>query len=93
VGITGMSDIFIERRKNPARKKPVDLAYQVVWNPEQKNYEVHRAGEPTGGASRSRDTAIAQAVREAQVEAGKGTRVAVYATRDGRQTAEWTSWS
>ncbi|HJR55148.1 MAG TPA: hypothetical protein VJ798_01105 [Rhizomicrobium sp.] len=88
-----MSDIFIERRKNPARKKQIDLAYQVVWNPQRQNYEVHRAGAPTGGSSRSRDTAIAQAIRKAQVEAGTGTRVAVYATREGKQTAEWTSWS
>ena len=88
-----MSDMPVsERRKNPARKK-MDLTYQVIWNPERRSFDVHRAGSPTGSFAQDKDVAVGLAVRDAQAEAQKAGRVAVYSTLNGKQQTEWTSWS
>jgi hypothetical protein len=89
-----MDDIpFADRRRNPARKKSVDLAYQVIWNPTRKGFDIHRGGVPTGSFAHDREAAIGLAVQSAQAEARPDRRVAVYSHLEGRQRAEWTSWS
>jgi hypothetical protein len=80
-----------DRRKNPARRKPIDLAYHVFWNSVRRTFDVHRAGAANGSFARNRETAIGLAIREAQKDAGQGLKVAVYSTLDGRQHTEWTS--
>ena len=80
-----------ERRKNLARKKPIDLAYQVIWNAERRTFDVNRAGAPTGSFARDRATAIGLAIRLAEKDAKQGLRVEVYSRLNGRQNTEWSS--
>ena len=82
---------MVERRKNPARKKRVDLVYQVVWNADRKTYDVHRAGAANGRFARDKDAAIGLAIQEAQLEAKKGAKVSVCSIVNGSQQTEWTS--
>jgi hypothetical protein len=80
-----------ERRKNPARKKQIDLAYQVIWNPERKTFDIFRAGASTGSFACDRSTAIGLAIRDAQKDAQQGLKVVVYSRLDGDQHTEWSS--
>jgi hypothetical protein len=80
-----------ERRKNPARKKQIDLVYQVIWNAERRSFDVIRAGDPTGSFARDRTTAIGLAIRDAEKDAKQGLKVVVYSRLDGRQNIEWSS--
>ena len=80
-----------DRRKNPARKKPIDVAYQVTWNAERRTFDVFRGGELTGGFARDRATAIGLAIRDAEQDARQGLKVVVYSRLDGRQNTEWSS--
>jgi hypothetical protein len=82
---------MVERRKNPARKKRVDLVYQIVWNANRKTYDVLRAGAANGSFARDKDTAINMAIREAELEAQKGVKVQVCSLANGSQQTEWTS--
>jgi hypothetical protein len=82
---------MVERRKNPARKKRVDLVYQIVWNASRKTYDVLRAGQSNGSFARDKDTAIGLAIREAQAEAQNGVKVQVCSVANGSQQTEWTS--
>jgi hypothetical protein len=81
----------LERRKNPARKKHVDLVYQVVWNSDRKTFDVHRAGTPNGSHASDKGAAIDLAIRDAQLDARQGFKVAVYSIHDGCQHVDWTS--
>ena len=63
-----------DRRKNPARKKPIDLAYQGTWNAERRTFDIFRAGAPTGNFARDRATAVGLAIREAEKDAKEGSR-------------------
>ena len=80
-----------DRRKNPARKKLIDVAYQVLWNAERRTFDVDRAGAPTGSFARDRATAIGLAIRDAEKDAQQGLKVVVYSRLDGRQNIEWSS--
>ena len=80
-----------ERRKNAARKKPVDIAYQVVWNEQGRAFQVLRAGEPTGALLRDKNRAIGLAIHDAGRDAQRGLKVVVYSRQDGRQSVEWSS--
>jgi hypothetical protein len=80
-----------ERRKNLARKKPIDVAYQVTWNAERRTFDVFRAGVVTGSFARDRTTAIGLAIRAAEKDAEQGLMVVVYSRLNGRQNTEWSS--
>ena len=80
-----------ERRKNPARRKTVDVAYQIVWNAARRGFDVHRAGVATGGFGGDKAAAIALAIREAAADKAAGHKVVVYSTLDGSQNVEWSS--
>ena len=80
-----------ERRKNAARKKTIDIAYQVIWNEEGRAFQILRAGQPTGALLRDKSRAIGLAVFEAGQDANRGLKVVVYSRQDGRQTIEWSN--
>ena len=83
--------VMPERRKNAARKNPVDVAYQVIWNEEGRAFQVLRAGQPTGALLRDKSRAIALAIHDAGRDAQRGLKVVVYSRQDGRQTVEWSN--
>jgi hypothetical protein len=86
-----MTDPTFERRKNPARKKTVDVAYEVRWNDERRTFDIYRANVKTGSFARDRATAIGLARREAEAEPS-GHTVTVSFLQDGEMIMEWTSW-
>ena len=43
-----MPDLDFERRRNSARKKTVDVTYEVRWNSEGRTFDIYRANIKTG---------------------------------------------
>jgi hypothetical protein len=86
-----MTDTKPERRKNPARKKTVDVGYEVRWNGERRTFDIYRANVKTGGFARDRSTAIGLARRDAEAEP-PGRTVTVSYLMDGELKVEWSSW-
>lgn len=83
--------LHAERRRNAARRKDIDIAYQVLWNEQARAFEVLRAGQSTGNMMRDKARAISFAIFEAGLDAKAGLKVVVYSRQDGRQTTEWSN--
>jgi hypothetical protein len=86
-----MADRDAERRKNPARKKTVDVGYEVRWNADRRTFDIYRCDVKTGGFARDRATAIGLARRDAEAEP-PGRTVTVSCLLDGELKVEWSSW-
>jgi len=79
-----------ERRKNPARKRPIGVIYLVSQDDDGKRWTITRDDKPTGGFARDKATAIGMAYREASVElASSAIPISVWSVQNGKRTKEW----
>jgi len=84
-----MADPKSERRKNPARKRAVDVAYEVRWNAERRTFDIYRSNVKTGGFARDKATAVGLARRDAEGEA-QDLSATVSSLQDGDLKVEWS---
>ena len=85
-----MTDSTPERRKNPARKKTVDVGYEIRWNGDRRTFDIYRCNVKTGGFARDRATAVGLARRDAEAEP-PGRMVTVSCFQEGELIVEWST--
>jgi len=75
------------------RRVRPDHEFRIIWSRDQVRFDICRDGIPTGAHAKTKESAVATAIREASTEANStGRFVVVTSTLDGRRVLEWDGY-
>ena len=87
----------LKERKILSLKRPLDLKkpaleYQLIWNEDSQEWDIHRNGLKTGAARRKLRSAIDLAILALQSdEAARGADARIVSVKKRASTLEWTT--